>query len=374
MMYSYVMTFRFAFILLFVIGCFSLPLLVSVESEELKNFSKVQQRDDSQNAGHAPVFKIKAKEFEQLSISGIIDRIDSKSVSSLITVESGIYLKSLGKFDYSKKTYFVNFYIWWLLDDPTYFPEKTVEITNAEEYKILWSERDTIRAKTRVLARYIGTISHDWNMRYFPFDRQKLRISFEDNLLDIKKVNFSPIPQNSKISPDVSLKGWNLETFDFVHEDHLYDTNFGDLDTPESVYSRLNIILELKREGWSIFFVYYIGYILAAFLSFLTYFIPKRYFDITNTISLGAIFAGIGNKYQLSETLSDPVGLSLSGIFTLCTFILIVLTIINTVLTHLVYTAERRKLSFVMNYATFFILFLVYGVVMSSAIQEAIRS
>lgn len=362
--------------LLFIIACFCLPFVASIDIDAQDDifkgiFTKIDAEDKGDNTS-----KIKDI-FDPLydGSDGIEKFIDPEATP--IIIESGVYVKSLGQFDYMKNSFFINFYIWWLLDkDVKYSPEETIEITNAQEYTRLWGARDTIGNKTRVQARFFGTINQNWDMKYFPFDRQKIRLSLEDNIGNINYVKFIPIPNNSKLSSDVVLRGWTLVRFDFIQEPHLYNTNFGNIDHPESIASRLNIIFELKRDGWSIFFVYFIGYIASLLLCLLTYFVPKRYFAETITLCLGAIFAGMGNKYQLDQSISDvnTVGVSLSGVATICTFMVILVTTVNVVMTHTIYSYGKLNLSYWISNSVLFILILVYGTVLGTALQLAVHS
>ncbi len=349
--------------IIFIWGCFSLPSLISGP-----NLAQESTEDKTPDILE-PNYGSKIEK----------DVVGSESPSTLgknpIEVDSGVYVKSFGSFDYDKNTFFTNFCIWWLMDEGVkYVPEDTLEIANGQQWIRLWSARDKIHTRIRVQARYYGTVNHVWTMKYFPFDRQKIRISIEDNIADIEQVKFIPLSKDSRLSPDIKLTGWNLLNFDLVQEPHSYNANFGDVDHPVSITSRLNIIIEMKREGWQIFFVYFIGYFVAIFLSFLTYFMPTVYFSEASTLCLAAIFASIGTKNQLGFSLSGTKGLSFSGIFTLCTFSIVLITIVNTVLTHRLYVDDRRSLSIKINYSIFFALIILLTLIMGVALLEAVNS
>lgn len=362
--------------LFFILGCFSLPYLVLNSNNalaELPNVTnvplKTQPIETQKGASDKKIDIFDPNYNGNTEDDGVVG-----PSANPIKVDCGVYIKSFGNFDYRKNTFFTNFYIWWLMDEGAkYSPEDTMEITNGQQWVRLWVARDKIKNKTRVQARFYGTINHVWNMKYFPFDRQKIRISIEDNIAELSQVRFNPLSKDSEMSPDIMMQGWKLR-FGLVHEPHLNSTNFGDLDRTVSVTSRLNVIFDMKREGWQIFFVYFIGYFVAIFLSFITYLIPRRYFNESTTLCLGAIFAAIGNKSQLEFSLSGTEGLSFSGIFTLCTFTIIMVTIINTILSHSLYVDEKRSLSAWVNYSILFSIVLLLSIVMGTALQEAINS
>lgn len=364
---------RYILSIFFILGCFSLPYLAINSNNALAELSNVPLKMLSIESQKGASDK-KIDIFDPNYSGSTEDDSDVDPSANPIKVDCGVYVKSFGSFDYSKNTFFTNFYIWWLMDeDVKYSPEDTMEITNGQQWTRLWVARDKIKNKTRVQARFYGTINHVWNMKYFPFDRQKIRISVEDNIAELSQVRFNPLSKDSKMSPDITMVGWKLR-FDLVHEPHHNNTNFGDLDRPVSITSRLNMIFDMKREGWQIFFVYFIGYFVAIFLSFVTYLIPRRYFNESTTLCLGAIFAAIGNKSQLEFSLSGTEGLSFSGIFTLCTFSIIMITIINTILTHNLYVNERRPLSMGINYSIFLVIVVITTLIMGPALQEAVNS
>jgi len=343
--------------LIFILGCFYGPFLIS-DTNGLSNNNHISTETPKNR-----------------SEKDLLRSIDP-SPHLPIQVESGVYVKSLGDFDYRADTFFIGFYIWWLTENANYAPEKRIEITNAVTYKRLFSERDKIGHKTRVLARYSGTINTNWNLKFFPFDRQELRISFEDGTIDIDGVRFSPMPDGHKMSPTLvpRLKEWEIINFEYVHEPHRYESNLGDVSKPFSVYSRMSIIFELKRNGWKIFFVYFVGYIISAILCLLTYFVPKGNFDTGSTICLGAIFAAVINKNQIDQSLSGITWTSFIGTFTLCIFFIILITIINVLVTHILFIKKWKKSSYISNYVTLFVLMSSFIAIMTNAIQLAIAS
>lgn len=307
----------------------------------------------------------------------ITPQATTKANPNLIEAEAGVYVKSFGKFDYSHDSLFINFYLWLLVDkDSKFKPEETMEITNAQQYTQLWGTRDMVGDKVRIQARYYGTINHYWDMKYFPFDRQKIRVSMENNEGDAETIQLKVLPNTSKISPDIKLRGWKLVHFDFTSEDHKYNNNFGDISKDHTITSRLNMFFELKRDGWRLFFVYFIGYISAMLLCVVTFFVPKYFFGETIIICLGAIFAGMGNKYQLDSSVSEMniSGISLTSVLTICTFAFILITTINTVLTQILYIYKKEKLSFQINYSVLFMSLLIYGTIVGTVLQLAINS
>lgn len=289
-------------------------------------------------------------------------------------IDCGVYVKSLCDFDFAKNSFFINFYIWWLSDDPNISPEKSVEITNAQVYNQLWSTKEQVSGKTRVKARYTATVNQRWDLTYFPFDRQKFSINLEDSLGNINNVGFIPIPKNSKLSPDINFVGWKVLHFDLIQTPHKYSTNFDSASEDDAIKSRLSIVIEIKRKGWPIFFTYFIGYILSTILCIIIFFIPKDFFRDTMILCLGAIFSGMGNKHQLKNIVTSISFDSLGGIVTICTFSVIILTLMNVVITYYFYNSDRQSLAKKINYSIFILWTLGYLIIMGLSIHTAIQS
>ena len=79
-------------------------------------------------------------------------------------------------------------------------------------------------------------------------------------------LQFIPDVEFSGISRRLQLGGWTITGVKMSSYPNLYMTNYGDPSKDESVFSRVSMVIELKRLGWRIFFNYFIGFFLAAFL------------------------------------------------------------------------------------------------------------
>lgn len=354
---------KIIFAIVFIWGCFKISSLIIKNDFNNKNITENEQNISYQTHNEK-------KENSNVRNESIKTQNDLP-----IQVDTGVYVKTFGMFDYYKNIFFVNFYIWFLMDENTsYHPENSIEITNGQQWERLSTYSEIMNDKILVQTRFYGWINHNWNMKYFPFDRQKIRVSLEDNISNIDKVKFKPLSKESKLSREIQLLGWKILNFDLVHEPHQYRSNFGDINNTFKRTSRLSIIFDLKREGWQIFYVYFIGYFVSIFLSIISFIIPKQYFGESCTLCLGAIFAGIGNKTQLEFSLSGTSDLSFSGIFTLCTFAFVIITTLSTILTHTLFINHRYYLASLLNYSVLMILMTSTSLIMWFSLMEAINS
>lgn len=240
-------------------------------------------------------------------------------------VTLGIYLMSISKLDFVKKTYKLSSYVWWLHKDPTYKPENSVEITNAEQYTYDKPVTDKVGDQTRTQAHIHGTMENDWQLSNYPFDRQTLHFKFEDSLFDASRLQFDVDTKNSGIHPHVKIDGWQVSDFRLSLNGNTYDTNFGDPGAKRATFSQVDVALDIKREGWSLFISSYLGFFLGFLLAIGGYFISVENLIARNNLLLGSIFSTMGNKYYLENSVTKATTFSLTDAVEDSTFIVVFL-------------------------------------------------
>ncbi|AIL12556.1 hypothetical protein IM40_01940 [Candidatus Paracaedimonas acanthamoebae] len=235
----------------------------------------------------------------------------------------GIYPVMLHDFDLSHNTFKMSFYAWWRSKDKAYAPHKTVEITNALDFQSKFGTSGRFKDEYFTYIRYYATVSKEWDMRHFPFDRQQLVVALED-YADIQKIIFTPDNEQSALHSEIKLKGWKVLGFHLKDSMTTYDTNFGDPSTKKGQYSRLSFIIDIKREGVRLFFNYFIGFLVSFFLCAVIYIVDLREIGARTSLSLGATFTAIGNKYILDQVLPFTTSFTLADAIQSATFAMIV--------------------------------------------------
>ncbi len=248
-------------------------------------------------------------------------------------VHVGTHLLALYNFNYVKKSFDINFYSWWVSDIPGYEANKFVEVSNAYQFDIKNPVTEKMTDKLyRTLCRWYATVFHNWNMRDFPFDLQVLKVDMEDTLYELSQIEFVPDIKNSKISEGLVLDGWKILDFTIESNPNLYTTNFGNPMVPSSTYSRLSLIITIKREGLRIFFTSFIGFMIATFLSFLAFLVNPQNLSAKFSLSLGSVFAAMTNKYLIDSALPISPTFTLSDAVQMSSFVFILLTVCSGVI------------------------------------------
>ena len=169
--------------------------------------------------------------------------------------------------------------------------------------------------KTKYYRHWENQIYHNWDLKNYPFDKQIINIefsAFQDTSIvrirsskDFKNSVYENLPnltQGFKID-DIVFKEIFRKSRDTLYLDQVIDKKF---DRREEIYSVGRFEIIISRSGFSLFIKLFLGAILALILSVSVFYIPKGEFDAKSQISVGAIFAAVGNKYFVdSNTISN---------------------------------------------------------------------
>lgn len=259
------------------------------------------------------------------------------------TVKVGLFITQLYDLDMPRRSFNATFWAWFLHNEEAYKPVDTVEIVNAKtstlrfpsvtpEYNIPWQTGNSRVFWTQ--GKYAATLSQDFDVTKFPFDRQTLLIMIEDAQNDVDQTIFLADSDNSKIDKAVKIPGWQIESFNIQSGHAVYDTTYGDPSLQgSSTYSRVTASIVVKRDGLRLLGSMFIGFFVAFALTFLTYFLDTE-FMAGSRIGLcgGAIFASVGNKFVVDTSLPPASTFTLSDAIEASTFCAIVMAILIVVL------------------------------------------
>ena len=286
----------------------------------------------------------------------------------------GIFLSSITNFSLSKRTADLGFYVWWRGPYSDYNPVEHTEIVNSPDYKKLWGETSTVGNDYITVVRYFSQIRNNWEVTHFPFDRQEITISMEDTVHDIDSLQFIPDVEFSGISRRLQLGGWTITGVKMSSYPNLYMTNYGDPSKDESVFSRVSMVIELKRLGGRIFFNYFVGFFLAAFLCGMTFCVETSNLMARSNLTVASIFVAVGNKYILDQSLPLTSIFSLADAIQISTFLLITLTVSTNVACNFLHKADHSKKALFFNKHLGITMILCYVSYLSYMILSSIYS
>lgn len=256
----------------------------------------------------------------------------------------GVYPVSIYDLDPANSSFTINFYAWWRTKDKNYNPEKSVEIVNSRDYVVKYAETDKVGDEYNTFIHYFAKVNYAWNSKYFPFGRQYLQIKMED-FSDIKSVIFKPDYEQSKLHSELVIPGWQVVNLRLKDSLTTYTTNFGDISTPQSQYSRLTFTIEVRRHGWKLYMSYFIGFFMAGILTHLLYLMSSFPFAARATTFMGGVISFIGNKYVIDQKMPPTSDYTLADSIQVATFICIITSIILSIIIEMFEEkAAKRKI------------------------------
>lgn len=248
------------------------------------------------------------------------------------TVLIGLYVNDIYDINLSQKCFSAQFWVWLNYRDSSLRAEETLEFPNAkelEEQLIYSEEKGGIRWASK---RLTAVFKKDWDLRCFPFDVQKMVIEIEESDRDTSQLVYAPDIKNTKIDPRIGLSNWEIERFELVTSTRRYDTTYGDPTlTESSAYAHAELILYVRRRTLGLFFSLFTGMYVSFFISWLVFFIDPVEVDPRFGLSVGGLFAAVGNKYIVDSILPQSTTFTLVDKLHVLTYFFLLLCIVLSV-------------------------------------------
>jgi hypothetical protein len=256
------------------------------------------------------------------------------------TIRTGIFVKSLFNFNSTDFSYDVDCWIWLKSKKRCIIPENEIEIANAKSFVFSAQGYDTVMDKSGEVWYWTSlnckaTIIQNWDLRHFPFDRQVLKVVIESTNLDSRELTFVQDNINNRIfDENLDHLGWRRIGREIVVTSaHNYLTNFGDpsLLESKSCYPNIAFNINLARNSLGLFFKLFMGCYVAFFVTVLVFFIKPIHVDPRFGLSIGALFAAVGNMYVVDSNVPDSLSFGLIDQIHVVTFFYILLSMIISI-------------------------------------------
>ena len=194
--------------------------------------------------------------------------------------------------------------------------------------------------------RVRGHFRHGWDMRRFPFDRQRLTIRLEEPALDAGRLMFVPDVQDSFVSPAVAaeLPEWRLAGFRVVSGIDQPGSKYGFAAAHPSRYAWLEATIELQRVGVLTFVKLTLPVFAAVVFAILCLaFDPRNPSSFQNQVAIlvAVLFALIINHRRSDDVIGDVGRLTLVTEIHLVTILLTILVAVLAFLDQ--YRAESGR-------------------------------
>ena len=195
-------------------------------------------------------------------------RLDARQASL------GAFLTDLGDLSPTSGSFAARFWLWSVEAQANRNILQTVEFPQA-----LKVEAGAIISTTTPEGRWLqrpiqGVFRHHWDLRNFPFDRQKLHIKMEETELESSELFYAVDSSSSRIDPQITLPGWRIVSTNLVAGTHSYPTRFGDpaaSQAHDSAYARAELLILLERTDRTGFLKLTAGAFMAAAMALASY-------------------------------------------------------------------------------------------------------
>ena len=191
------------------------------------------------------------------------------------SVRLGAYVTSLYDIDAKKGTFSADLWVWSLSKPDSKFRlDKTLEMNQLDGQLPInhsgFGSQELASGDVWCAKKVSATFLHQFNLQNYPFDRQRLRISFEDTDSNLGALQFAPDAM-SGYDKDIVVEGWRLMGSRVAQTVKLYRSNFGNPSAPESErFSRIVLELEIQRDAPLLLLKATMGLFAAVFIAILS--------------------------------------------------------------------------------------------------------
>ncbi|MDP4262546.1 MAG: hypothetical protein Q8941_08445 [Bacteroidota bacterium] len=229
------------------------------------------------------------------------------------TVSVGIYITSIHNIDFKQKEYTITFWLWLKYKNKDFDFFKNLEVPQAKTVDKSFSTVDSSGEKVYIQMKLQCVMKDSWRIANFPYDHQGLRLSIENSQYDSRYLVFVPDTVGQHFDPRFTLRGWTIEKCTISTGIKKYETAFGDntIPVPHTEYSSFIVRLDITRDAAGLFWKIFLGMYIAFLIAYICFYIHTDGMDSRFGLSVGALFAVIGNKYIIDSSLPESTTFTL---------------------------------------------------------------
>ena len=229
------------------------------------------------------------------------------------TVYTGMYVTSIHDIDFKQKEYTVSFWLWLKYKKKEFDFLQNLEVPQAKSVNKSFSTVDSTGGRIYLLMKLQCVMKDSWKIGNFPFDRQNLRLSIENSQYDSKDLVFVPDTLGEHYDRRFTLNGWRIDSFNISAGTKIYETAFGDESEskPHTEYSTYKVKIGLKRDAGGLFWKMFLGMYVAFMIAYVCFYIHSDGIDSRFGLSVGSLFAVVGNKYIIDSALPESSSFTL---------------------------------------------------------------
>lgn len=229
------------------------------------------------------------------------------------TVKVGIYITSIHDIDFKQKEYALNLWLWLKYRNRDFDFLQNLEVPQAKSVEKSFSTIDSSGDEIYVQMKLQCVMKDTWRISNFPFDRQTLRFAIENSQFDSRSLVYVADTVGQHFDPRFTLRGWSVDSCIVSTGIKIYETGFGDetLAKPHTEYSTFRTRLSIKRDASGLFWKMFLGMYIAFLIAYVCFYIHADGMDSRFGLTVGSLFAVIGNKYIIDSSLPESTSFTL---------------------------------------------------------------
>lgn len=239
-----------------------------------------------------------------------------------IICKVGVYVKTI-RINQADETFEVLFY-WWLRVDS--IKNKSADFSMVDKIEFINSDaeitidgRDSADNHYYVYGKSKTTIPYKADYRSFPFDRQSLVISMENNLYNKGLITYVPdnLSNHMNVLSDNNVDILNgdqyiIKDMNANSTEYTYKTNFGDPSVKgNDTYSRIEFKIGVERNPMGMIQKIALPLFVVLILAYLVFYIPDHEIGTASGLTVTALLAAIAFQWTLNDSLPKASYLTL---------------------------------------------------------------
>ena len=248
------------------------------------------------------------------------------------TVYTGIYITSIHDIDFKQKEFAITFWLWMKYRNQGFDFYSNLEIPQAKSVEKSFYTMDSVGDRIYIQMKLQCVMKDSWRISNFPFDEQKLRISFENSQFDAASLVFMADTAGEHFDRRFTLRGWKIDSCIILSGKRVYETAFGLAPGGKqlSEYSNFRVRLSIRRDAGGLFWKMFLGMYVAFLISYICFYIHADGMDSRFGLTVGSLFAVVGNKYIIDSSLPESSSFTLvDTLHGLTLFVILVVVVAN---------------------------------------------
>jgi len=167
-----------------------------------------------------------------------------------------------------------------------------------------------------IFYRCRANLHNRFDLSSYPWDKQIISISIEDENQEINDLVYIPDTDNSNIYKGLIIGDWSLGKSKAYVTNNVYETNFGQPEksrNEKSTYARFKFELPIEHRGLNIYIKTFLALFISVAIAFLTFFIrPENYSSPRFSVAITGMFGAVSSYVVVSQRISESPYLTLA--------------------------------------------------------------